>query len=108
MGGFLDAHRGGGPAGRRLGPWYVAGGWAVDLFRGEQTRGHGDLEIAVPAARFPEIRARFPEFVFDVVASDRIWELTPEVADLTHQPGGVPRRPATRGRGRPSAGPEAG
>jgi len=25
-------------------PWYVAGGWALDLLRGEQTREHGDLE----------------------------------------------------------------
>jgi hypothetical protein len=33
-------------------PWYVAGGWALDLFRGEQTREHGDLEIAVPAPDF--------------------------------------------------------
>lgn len=66
-------------------PWYVAGGWAIDLFAGGQTREHGDLEIAVPAARFPEIRARFPEYAFDVVASGRIWELTPEVSALTHQ-----------------------
>ncbi|MER5726780.1 hypothetical protein ABT084_00250 [Streptomyces sp. NPDC002138] len=66
-------------------PWYVAGGWAVDLFLGGRTRAHSDLEIAVPAARFGEVRDRFPGFVFDVVASDRVWELTPEVADLTHQ-----------------------
>ncbi|MFD5087186.1 nucleotidyltransferase domain-containing protein [Kitasatospora sp. NPDC058406] len=66
-------------------PWCVAGGWAVDLFRGERTRRHDDLEIAVPAARFPEIRARFDAFAFDVVASGRLWELTPEVAGLSHQ-----------------------
>jgi len=24
-------------------PWYVAAGWSVDLFRGEQTRVHEDL-----------------------------------------------------------------
>ncbi|GAA0674076.1 hypothetical protein GCM10010193_28630 [Kitasatospora atroaurantiaca] len=23
-------------------PWYVAGGWAVDLFKGEQTRHHSE------------------------------------------------------------------
>lgn len=34
-------------------PWYVAAGWALDLFRGEQTRDHHDIEIAVPAGRFP-------------------------------------------------------
>jgi hypothetical protein len=39
--------------------WCVAGSWALDLFRGEQTRVHSDLEIALPAADFPLIRARF-------------------------------------------------
>src|SRR5438132_14268800 len=28
-------------------PWYVAGGWAIDLFVGRVTREHGDLEVAV-------------------------------------------------------------
>lgn len=28
-------------------PWFIAGGWAVDLFLGEITRPHDDLEIAV-------------------------------------------------------------
>ena len=36
-------------------PWYVAAGWALDLFRGRQTRQHADIEIAIPAARFPEV-----------------------------------------------------
>jgi hypothetical protein len=34
-------------------PWCVAAGWALDLFRGMQTREHGDIEIAIPAAGFP-------------------------------------------------------
>jgi hypothetical protein len=38
-------------------PWYVAAGWALDLFRGEQTREHSDLEIAVPAVSFGAVRA---------------------------------------------------
>ena len=38
-------------------PWAVAGGWALDLWLGEQTREHEDLEIAVPAGFFPEIQA---------------------------------------------------
>jgi broad specificity phosphatase PhoE len=38
-------------------PWYVAAGWAIDLFLGEQRREHGDLELAVPAARFHEVAA---------------------------------------------------
>jgi hypothetical protein len=36
-------------------PWYVAAGWAIDLFLGGQRREHEDLEIAVPADRFGEI-----------------------------------------------------
>jgi hypothetical protein len=67
-------------------PWYVAAGWALDLFRGSQRRTHFDLEIAVPAGRFAEIRERFPEFEFDAVGSGRIWEsATAEQLDGTHQ-----------------------
>jgi hypothetical protein len=67
-------------------PWCVAAGWALDLFRGSQTRPHGDIEIAIPAAGFPEVRARFPGYVFDGVSSGRIWEnAAPEVLAATHQ-----------------------
>ena len=68
-------------------PWYVAAGWALDLFRGGQIREHGDLEIGVPSARFPEIQERFTQqYVFDGVGSERIWEnVTPEVLAATHQ-----------------------
>ena len=47
-------------------PWYVAAGWALDLFRGCQTRDHEDLEIAVPADRFTEVAERFPDCEFFV------------------------------------------
>ena len=67
-------------------PWWVAAGWALDLFRGKQTREHGDIEVAIPAANFPEIRDRFPEYVFDAVSSGRIWEnAAPQVLAATHQ-----------------------
>jgi Aminoglycoside-2''-adenylyltransferase len=36
-------------------PWYVAAGWAIDLFLGEERREHEDLEIAVPNSRFDEL-----------------------------------------------------
>ncbi|WP_369036496.1 nucleotidyltransferase domain-containing protein [Streptomyces adonidis] len=67
-------------------PWCVAAGWALDLFRGQQSRPHGDLEIAVPAAGFPEIRRRFPESVFDAVGSWRVWPgAGAEALAATHQ-----------------------
>lgn len=28
-------------------PWYVSGGWAIDLFAGTETREHEDLEIGI-------------------------------------------------------------
>lgn len=67
-------------------PWYVAAGWALDLFRGRRTRAHGDIEIAVPAGRFPEVRGRFPGYVFDAAGSGRIWEdAAPDVLAAVHQ-----------------------
>ncbi|MFJ3026722.1 nucleotidyltransferase domain-containing protein [Streptomyces tendae] len=67
-------------------PWCVAAGWALDLFQGTRTRAHGDIEIAVPAASLPEVRRRFPDYVFDAVGSGRIWEdATPEVLAAVHQ-----------------------
>ncbi|MFG1609129.1 nucleotidyltransferase domain-containing protein [Actinoplanes sp. NPDC049265] len=45
-------------------PWMVAGGWAIDLFVGEQTREHGDLEIAVASSFFATVPPRFPELDF--------------------------------------------
>ncbi|MFC8721258.1 nucleotidyltransferase domain-containing protein [Kitasatospora sp. NPDC057198] len=54
-------------------PWYVAAGWALDLFLGAQTRPHGDLEIAVPAGAFGELRAHFPELEFDAVGWGMTW-----------------------------------
>jgi uncharacterized protein CbrC (UPF0167 family) len=67
-------------------PWCVAAGWALDLFRGAQTREHGDIEIAIPAATFPEVRDRFPGYAFDAVSSGRIWEeASPDALAATHQ-----------------------
>jgi Aminoglycoside-2''-adenylyltransferase len=36
-------------------PWYVAAGWALDLFMGEQRREHEDLELAIPNSRIDEL-----------------------------------------------------
>ncbi|HXM54148.1 MAG TPA: amino acid transporter [Candidatus Dormibacteraeota bacterium] len=48
-------------AGRLAGmavPWWVAGGWALDLWRGEQTRPHHDIEICTPRATWSAVRER--------------------------------------------------
>ena len=48
-------------------PWYVAAGWAIDLFLGGTHREHEDLEIAVPNSRIDEIVVAFPELEFCVI-----------------------------------------
>lgn len=57
-------------------PWYVAAGWALDLFLGRETREHDDLEIGVPAHRFPEIRAALRGYELVVVGDGQAWPLT--------------------------------
>jgi len=49
-------------------PWYVAGGWAIDLFLGGERRKHADIEVAVPNTRFDELA--------DVLAAFEIFVIT--------------------------------
>ena len=39
--------------------WAVAGGWAIDLWLGEQTRPHHDIEAVVGSADQPTVHAAF-------------------------------------------------
>lgn len=61
-------------------PWCVAAGWALDLFVGEVTRDHSDIEIGVPATRFGEIAAALPGYEWDVVGDARIWRYPDQAA----------------------------
>jgi hypothetical protein len=44
--------------------WYIVGGWALDLWHGQQTRSHGDLEFAVLLEGADDLRKFFPELEF--------------------------------------------
>jgi hypothetical protein len=67
-------------------PWCVAGGWAVDLHLRRVTREHEDLEIAVPATEFGQVRRALADVEFDVVGSGRRWPGDDPVAfDRLHQ-----------------------
>lgn len=39
-------------------PWWVAGGWAVDLFLGRRTREHDDVEVAILRRDQAKLRTR--------------------------------------------------
>jgi hypothetical protein len=72
--------------------WAVAAGWAVDLFLGRRTREHDDLEVAVPAADFPAVRAALPGLEFEVIGSGRRWPLADPAFGVCHQTWGRDRR----------------
>ena len=74
-------------------PWYVAAGWALDLFLGEQRREHEDLEIGVPADRFGEIAAALGDLEFHVVGPGfaEPVEQASELLETTHQTWGLDR-----------------
>ena len=56
-------------------PWYVAAGWAIDLFIDGESREHEDLEIAVPNYRFGEVERVLDAFEILVVTAPK--EVTP-------------------------------
>ncbi len=43
-------------------PWWIAGGWAIDLFLGTQTRKHDDIDIQVLRRDQRAIRTLFAEW----------------------------------------------
>jgi len=56
-------------------PWYVAAGWAIELFLGDRRREHEDLEIAVPNTRFDEVADALGRFEIFVITGPH--EATP-------------------------------
>jgi hypothetical protein len=80
-------------------PWCVAGGWALDLCRGEQTRRHEDLEVAVPAAAFGQVHDALAGCGFEVAGDGKLWPMDGPAFAAMHQtwvseviPGPPPRR----------------
>jgi len=72
-------------------PWYVAAGWAIDLFLGGERREHEDLEIATPNARFAEVAAALAGYEIFVIGTPENGQATPygevgeEALAETHQ-----------------------
>jgi hypothetical protein len=68
-------------------PWMVAGGWAIDLHLGRQTREHSDLEVAIPRADFPQFRSAFAGYDLYLAYAGALAPLAPdeEPPPETHQ-----------------------
>jgi len=54
-------------------PWFVSGGWAIDLFLGEVTRKHEDLEVGIYRADQEAFREWLAGWEFERVDGER-WE----------------------------------
>ena len=48
-------------------PWWIAGGWAVDLALGRETRRHEDMDIAVMRGDEVALHSALPEWEFDAI-----------------------------------------
>jgi hypothetical protein len=61
-------------------PWCVAGGWALDLWHGQETRPHEDLEIAILRPDFAVFRAQLSGFRCCVADSGKVSALPTDSA----------------------------
>jgi hypothetical protein len=59
-------------------PWYIAAGWAIDLFLGGSYRDHDDLEIAVPRERAGEVVEVFEGYELCPVGLHQLWVADPK------------------------------
>jgi len=71
-------------------PWYVAAGWALDLFRGQQTREHEDLEMGLPDTpeAFGQVRQALHSYDIEVAGGPppgRLWPVDSPAFALMHQ-----------------------
>lgn len=65
-------------------PWWVAGGWVVDLHLGYETRPHSDLEIAIPRDDQQKLRDYLGEATIWQYAKDQ--QLYPWAGDMLALP----------------------
>ena len=70
-------------------PWAVAAGWALELFVGESWRPHEDLEVALPAPRFDDVREALAELEFWVPAGEGRLQPLAESASESQQTWGL-------------------
>jgi aminoglycoside-2''-adenylyltransferase len=50
-----------------LRPWFIAGGWAIDLFLGRKTRDHADIDVAVLRRDQRDLRTYLTGWEFETV-----------------------------------------
>lgn len=52
-------------------PWFIAGGWAIDLFLGQVTRDHEDVDVGLFRKDLRDLRAYLAGWMFEKVVTGR-------------------------------------
>ena len=52
-------------------PWFIAGGWAIDLFLGERTRRHKDVDVAILRRDQRELHTYLTGWAFEKLVEGR-------------------------------------
>jgi hypothetical protein len=63
------------------GSWFVAGGWAIDLFVGRETRAHKDIEIAILRRDQLRLQRHLPGWSFQAVLPSTSGQSRPWLKD---------------------------
>ena len=58
-------------------PWWIAGGWAVDLFADRETRTHADLDVGCFRADLPRVAEALRGFELHAARDGRLAPLAP-------------------------------
>jgi hypothetical protein len=79
-------------------PWFIAGGWAIDLFLGRVTRDHEDVDVAVLRRDQQDLRSQLERWDFEKVVDGHRerWRegewLNPPIHELRARPPSAPQR----------------
>lgn len=63
-------------------PWGIAGGWAIDLFVGNETRDHSDIEIAVLRKGQHRLKNELIDWSFQKAVKGKLVEWKSETLEL--------------------------
>jgi hypothetical protein len=64
------------------GKWGIAGGWAIDLFAGKESRDHSDIEIAIFREDQLALKNALPDWSFEKVVNGEFFPWMDEFLEL--------------------------
>lgn len=72
--------------------WWLAGGWALELYTGQQLRSHADTDIEIPREALPKLRRVLPGWDLQLAHDGRLtpWDglsqVEPPISDIWCRP----------------------